>query len=389
MRIMIVTDQYAPMVGGVPTVTRTLARGLAGRGHAVALLAPSPGRRGSRGAEGRASVYFRGSLPWPWYDGMRLACLPGRAAQGLLTRFAPDVVHVHSPVTLGVTARRAAARLGLPVVYTNHYLPANVRPSRRPRPPGFDALFYSYVVRFSNRCTHVTAPTATALRLLRDRGLRVPSRVISNGVDLPVRPPGPPDAGLAARYGLHPGRPLILTVSRLSPEKRVDVLLDAAARLTVDAQLAIAGTGPDEAGLRDRAAGWAWPGGCGSSASFPAPTWLACTGWPTCSPSRPRRSCRAWPPWRRWRPACPSSRPTPARSGNWWPTAATVSSPPPAAPTRSRRTWTSSPRTRGCGSGWARLSLQAVSGHERGRGLAEWESLYRLLAGPRPAGLAR
>ena len=43
MRIMVITDQYAPMVGGVPTVTRTLARGLAQRGHAVALLAPSPG----------------------------------------------------------------------------------------------------------------------------------------------------------------------------------------------------------------------------------------------------------------------------------------------------------------------------------------------------------
>ena len=35
------------------------------------------------------------------------------------------------------------------------------------------------------------------------------------------------------------------------------------------------------------------------------------------------------------------------------------------------------------------VSLQTVSGHERGRGLAEWESLYRLLAGAGPAGLTR
>ncbi len=55
LRVLIVTDQYEPMVGGVPTVTRELARGLAERGHAVELLAPSatgrerygsrPGRR--------------------------------------------------------------------------------------------------------------------------------------------------------------------------------------------------------------------------------------------------------------------------------------------------------------------------------------------------------
>ena len=46
MRIMVVTDQYESMVGGVPTVTRELARGLAKRGHEVALVVPSPGWRG-------------------------------------------------------------------------------------------------------------------------------------------------------------------------------------------------------------------------------------------------------------------------------------------------------------------------------------------------------
>ncbi len=250
MRIMVVTDQYAPMVGGVPSVTRALALGLAERGHSVALLAPSPGRRGRQEAEERVSVHYQGSVPWPWYDGMRLACVPART---LISAFAPDVIHIHSPVTLGVMAWVRARKLRIPVVYTNHYLPVNVRPSAEPKPRVFDALFYSYIVGFSNRCSHVTAPTATALRLLRDRGLRVPSRVISNGIDLRRYSPGPADERIRARYALAAGRPLILSVGRLSPEKRLDVLLDAVARLTQDAYLAIAGTGPDEAGLRARA----------------------------------------------------------------------------------------------------------------------------------------
>ena len=87
MRVMVVTDQYPPMVGGVPAVTRALARGLAGRGHSVALLAPSPGRRGMVEAGGRLSVHYRGSVRWPWYDGMRLACVPGPAARRLIDRF--------------------------------------------------------------------------------------------------------------------------------------------------------------------------------------------------------------------------------------------------------------------------------------------------------------
>ena len=55
MRIMVVTDQYEPMVGGVPTVTRELARGLAERGHAVALVVPSPARRGRVAAATRSA----------------------------------------------------------------------------------------------------------------------------------------------------------------------------------------------------------------------------------------------------------------------------------------------------------------------------------------------
>jgi glycogen synthase len=49
LRILIATDQYEPMIGGVPTVTRELARGLAERGHAVEVLAPSASGRSGTG----------------------------------------------------------------------------------------------------------------------------------------------------------------------------------------------------------------------------------------------------------------------------------------------------------------------------------------------------
>ena len=56
MRVMVVTDQYEPMVGGVTAVTRGLARGLAERGHTVAVVAPSPRLRGSRRADGTSAL---------------------------------------------------------------------------------------------------------------------------------------------------------------------------------------------------------------------------------------------------------------------------------------------------------------------------------------------
>ena len=270
LRVLIVTDQYEPMIGGVPTVTRDLARGLAGRGHAVAVVAPSPTRRGHRagGTPGGVAVDFRGSVPWPWYEGQRLGVLPPAQAGALITAFAPDVVHLHSPLTLGAAARRAARRRPVPVVYTNHYLPLNVWPAaaRSGKAPDAargtasrarDAAFYALVTGFANRCDLVTAPTATALRLLVGHGLRAPSLAVSNGVDLDRFSPGPPDEALRPRYGLPPGRPIVLSVGRLSPEKRADVLVGALARLPraddKSPVLVLAGTGPDEGRLRSLA----------------------------------------------------------------------------------------------------------------------------------------
>ena len=285
LRVMIVTDQYQPMVGGVPTVTEELARGLAERGHAVAVIAPGTSVRGGsqagRQSPGQFAVDYRGSLPWPWYEGQRLGLLPPSAAGQAIGEFAPDVLHLHSPLTLGLAARRAAHRRSVPVIYTNHYLPLNVWPAMARTAAGAspgtgtpgaaarlgsrarDAAFYGFIAGFANRCDHVTAPTMTALRLLREHGLRAPSQAVSNGVDLERFSPGAADEALRSRYGLPADGPVILSVGRLSPEKRADVLVAALARLgdgdrgTSSADgapvLVLAGTGPEDAKLRSLA----------------------------------------------------------------------------------------------------------------------------------------
>lgn len=61
LRVLIATDQYEPMVGGVPTVTRELARGLAERGHTVEVLAPSNSGRG--GVAGRGAACGLARIP--------------------------------------------------------------------------------------------------------------------------------------------------------------------------------------------------------------------------------------------------------------------------------------------------------------------------------------
>src|SRR3984957_19918611 len=167
---MIVTDQFEPMVGGVPTVTGELAHGLSERGHAVAVIAPSTSRHSTSGHStsghggqasrpgSRVAVDYRGSLPWPGAEGRRLGLLPPAAAGQAIAAFAPDLLHLHSPLTLGLAARRAARRRGVPVIYTNHYLPLNVWPALAHAPAGGERLgtrarqaaFYGFVPGVAN-----------------------------------------------------------------------------------------------------------------------------------------------------------------------------------------------------------------------------------------------
>ena len=257
MRIMIVTDQYPPLVGGVPTVTHGLAVDFADRGHQVWVVAPSYGTRDVRRIEHKVRVYRFSSFAWPTYEGLRIPFLPFVPLRNLLKKADPDIIHIHSPVVLGNIAQILAGGLHKPVIATNHYLPINVSRSLIADPlisKHFSNITYSYLVHFCNRCEYVTAPTSTALNLLYEHGLRAPAQVISNGIDLKKFTPGKRDESLLQRYNLPVGRPLALHVNRLHYEKRVDVLLDAAAKMSGTGHIAIVGSGPAEAELRVQAA---------------------------------------------------------------------------------------------------------------------------------------
>ncbi|GCE10301.1 glycosyltransferase [Tengunoibacter tsumagoiensis] len=255
MRIMIVTDQYPPMVGGVPSVTHGLAVDFAERGHQVWVVAPSYGARDVRRIEQNVRVYRFSSFEWPTYKDLRIPFLPFMPVRNLIKRSDPDIIHIHSPIVLGNIAQLLAGGLRKPVIATNHYLPINLSRSLGSDPflgKHFNNITYSYLISFCNRCEYVTAPTQTALNLLYEHGLRAPAAPISNGVDLKTYSPGPRDPEVLRRFGLPEDRPLILHVNRLSEEKRIDVLLDAMVKLKSNAHVALVSSGPAEAELREQ-----------------------------------------------------------------------------------------------------------------------------------------
>jgi glycosyltransferase involved in cell wall biosynthesis len=143
----------------------------------------------------------------------------------------PDVVHVdEEPYNLATFfATRQAESVGArPLFFTWQNLP-------RRYPPPF-RWFEQYVYR---RSAHAIAGNVEAIDVLRGKGYSGPTSVIPQfGVDPELFSPGP-EAARATERPFTIGAP-----NRLTPEKGVDVLLSAVARMPGTWRLRLIGSGP-------------------------------------------------------------------------------------------------------------------------------------------------
>jgi glycosyltransferase involved in cell wall biosynthesis len=266
MRILLAAESFLPYLSGVTVSVDALARGLGARGHEVLVLAPAPARgaepggAGSPGPDPRYAwlpsyqlprlVPPRYRMPWP---------APWAAALRAAERFAPDVVHAHSPFVTGLLARRLSRGAGAPLVFTHHTRFADYGHYLGPLAGPGAALADAYLARFWRACAAVIAPSTDLAAEIRERmpaGRRDRVHVIPTGVDVAAiqsitasdpRPAAswPPDAIVAVALG------------RLAPEKSPMALLEAFAMAGAREprlRLLLIGGGPSEAALRARAA---------------------------------------------------------------------------------------------------------------------------------------
>jgi glycosyltransferase involved in cell wall biosynthesis len=208
--------------GGVGVHVRSLATGVAGRGADVVVAAPATTQAVFGFA--RHAPLEVGADPHPVRDAAVLARLRR------LSRTA-DVVHAHG-LRAGALAVLAARQ---PVVVTWH----NAVDGR------LGAALERLVARRAAVSLAASADLAATARRAGAGDVR----------DAPVAPP--PLSPSGRDPGL--GRPLVLAVGRLHPQKGYDVLLDALPALG-DAVVAVAGDGPLGEQLRDRAPQVCWLG---------------------------------------------------------------------------------------------------------------------------------
>lgn len=240
MRILATSPTYFPIVGGAELLIDDVLTMLAAD-HQVRLLTPhlpEDSRPFWVNGAGDGPVPYDVERFEDRYDLLDLrghrvtrGLIPPMSLSGVgaigraIKRFRPDVLVTFFGVPLGLPSVLMQRIHGVPLVVV---LCGSDVPSPRTRPVPFWSAYIRAVTDAADRAVYVSEST---FRALHEREMR-PGHdlVIHGGVDASRLVPRDPHA-LRAHLGIGPHETMLFTLSRLGPEKRVDVVVRAFARL--------------------------------------------------------------------------------------------------------------------------------------------------------------
>jgi glycosyltransferase involved in cell wall biosynthesis len=256
MKILIASDLHYPTINGVATFGRTLAIGLAARGHKVMVIAPSQTTKKFKEIDVNHVVVRTASVPFVPYQNFRISPTPSREVKKAILDFDPDVIHIQMLMWIGQAAMKYGNKFGIPIVSTNHAMPENLMdnilllaPIARP----INFMLRQYGMRFHSKADYITMPTESAIKMFKaTEKILVPMEAVSNGIDLVRFQPGKPGKHIYEQFKLPMDEPIITYVGRVDVEKHLPVLVEAFAKVRKKhkAHLMIVGSGQDTLNLK-------------------------------------------------------------------------------------------------------------------------------------------
>ncbi|MEW6221731.1 MAG: glycosyltransferase [Candidatus Hadarchaeota archaeon] len=232
MRIGFFTDTFLPQKNGVVTSLLSFGAELEKRGHEVHVFCPKTNVRHMEGME----VHSYPAVSFRRYPEFKIAVPQGRDRAPKL-----DLVHTHSPFTMGFFGWRVAKFQKIPRVSTFHTLLSEYyQYVSRVGKPVLKLVSWRFCRAFYKRHKKLITPSAALKRLLREHGIKKPIEVIPTGID--IKALHPIDKKTARRkLGLEDER-IFLCLGRVSYEKNLDLVIRAMTE--VDGKLLLVGRGP-------------------------------------------------------------------------------------------------------------------------------------------------
>jgi 1,2-diacylglycerol 3-alpha-glucosyltransferase len=233
MRILIVTSANYIAYHGQAIFTINLAETLLRKGHEVLVVAGS-----EKGPESYS--VFRGVLVKSlrsislkaFNPNAVLAIFTKKRIFEIIKEFSPDIIHIQDHYPLSHNAVRAARRMGIKIVGTNHFMPEN--------------LAEYFLLLPSDQLDAIAAPSKVAAEIVKQNRLKPPVYPISCGANTELFRflPGIDRNLWREKYGISQGRTVFFFVGRVDQEKRLEVLINAVKHLNrQDIQFVIAGNG--------------------------------------------------------------------------------------------------------------------------------------------------
>lgn len=254
MKILIAGQAFYQHNNGQAVFTINLAEGLARANHQVMVVAPSEQGRPYRKEQNGVVIQTVPTLPLQYTA--NITAFSDQLVAKTLADFAPEIVHIQDHYFVSRSVLRGASNLAVKRIGTNCFLPENLMENlwlpTLLRNPMKKWLWYTMLQVF-NQLDSVTAPTPTAVAILKEVGLEPPVQAISCGVDSWQFRPRPElkRGAICRNYGLRQDKTRLLFVGRVDHEKCLDLVIRALALLArADLQFVIAGQGSHQTALR-------------------------------------------------------------------------------------------------------------------------------------------
>ncbi len=248
MRVSVVSETYFPQVNGVSRTLGEMVRVLTERGDQIQLIHPHYETPPSD----PRSVTAR-SIAMPFYRELRLPLPPFRHVRRAIEEFDPDVIHIATEATLGLTVLRHALKRKRIVVSSFH---TNFDKYSRHYQVGWARSIIAAYLRWFHRRTSLTfVPSDVTINELEKMGFE---RMVlwKHGVDASMfRPDRPGRQAVRARHGFRDDEVVIGYVGRIAREKNIKYLaqvLEIATKKRPQARFLVVGDGPARAGFEAR-----------------------------------------------------------------------------------------------------------------------------------------
>lgn len=228
MKVGLFLDTFYPMVDGVIKVVDNYATRLAKKGEVVLFC---PGVKGYDEAEDKKYPYEIvrcHSLPLGGLDYSLPLGSVDPSFQIPLSRSNVDLVHIHSPFTLGIAGTFYAKIHNVPLIATLHSQYRQDFARQLKLEPAVKMALSTVMMTF-NACDECWAVNDAIKALYqKEYGLTAPCKVVQNATDhVPVDDPAAAAARVNERYGLESDEVVFLFVGRINFIKNIDFTVRA------------------------------------------------------------------------------------------------------------------------------------------------------------------